>query len=148
MWDVNSLTRDQTCTPCIGVRSLNSWITREVSPICIVICFLAQPIPRKVGVCLTEPISEVRSLLIFKWELMFSLSLLPVPEVIWKQVKTPGEGLEILARLGVDSNSPHLSSPSLWCPLPTPKRARCWPEVSLCLPEWRSATPNFPGLYL
>ena len=78
------------------MQSLNSWITREVSPICIVICFLARPIPRKVGVCLTEPISEVRSLLIFKWELMFSLLLLPVPEVIWKQVKTPEEGLHLL----------------------------------------------------
>ena len=30
IWDPNSLTRDQTCTPCIGKRSLNSWTTREV----------------------------------------------------------------------------------------------------------------------
>ena len=30
MWDLNSLTRDWTCTPCIGRRSLNHWIAREV----------------------------------------------------------------------------------------------------------------------
>ena len=108
--------------PC---RVLNHWTARGVSPICLLICFLARPIPRKVGVCLTEPSSKVRSRLIFKWELMFSLLLLPVPEVIWKQVKTPGEGLEILARLGVDSNSPHLPSPALWTPFPTLQRASC-----------------------
>ena len=30
MWDLSSLTRDQTCTPCIGRRSLNHWTAREV----------------------------------------------------------------------------------------------------------------------
>ena len=102
------------------MQNLNRCTTREVSPICLLICFLTWPIPRKVGVCLTEPISKVRSPLIFKWELMFSLLLLPVPEVIWKLVKTPGEGLDILARLAVDSNSPHLPSPPLWAPPPYP----------------------------
>lgn len=27
----SSLTRDQTCTPCIGRQNLNLWATREVS---------------------------------------------------------------------------------------------------------------------
>ena len=26
MWDLSYLTRDQTCTPCIGRRSLNHWM--------------------------------------------------------------------------------------------------------------------------
>ena len=30
MWDLSSLMRDQTRTPCIGRQSLNHWITREV----------------------------------------------------------------------------------------------------------------------
>ena len=30
MWDLNSLTRDRTCTSCIGRQSLNHWTTREV----------------------------------------------------------------------------------------------------------------------
>ena len=30
MWDLSSLTRDRTCTPCIGRWSLNHWTTREV----------------------------------------------------------------------------------------------------------------------
>ena len=30
MWDLSSLTRDRTCTPCTGRRSLNHWIIREV----------------------------------------------------------------------------------------------------------------------
>ena len=29
MWDLSSLTRDRTCTPCAGRRSLNHWPTRE-----------------------------------------------------------------------------------------------------------------------
>ena len=29
-WDLSSLTRDRTCTPCFGRRSLNHWTTREV----------------------------------------------------------------------------------------------------------------------
>ena len=29
-WDLSSLTRGGTCTPCIGRRSLNHWTTREV----------------------------------------------------------------------------------------------------------------------
>ena len=30
MWDLSSLTRDRTCTPCIGRRSLNHPTAREV----------------------------------------------------------------------------------------------------------------------
>ena len=30
MWDLSSLTRDRTRTPCIGRRSLNHWTAREV----------------------------------------------------------------------------------------------------------------------
>ena len=30
MWDLSSLTRDGTCTLCIGRQSLNHWTTREV----------------------------------------------------------------------------------------------------------------------
>ena len=35
MWDLSSLTRDQTCTPCIGRWSLNHWTTREVPRGCV-----------------------------------------------------------------------------------------------------------------
>ena len=31
MWDLSSLTRDWTCTPCVGRQSLNHWTTSEVS---------------------------------------------------------------------------------------------------------------------
>ena len=30
MWDLSSLTRDQTRTPCVGRQSLNHWTVREV----------------------------------------------------------------------------------------------------------------------
>ena len=30
MWNLSSLTKDWTCTPCIGKRSLNHWAAREV----------------------------------------------------------------------------------------------------------------------
>ena len=30
MWDLGSLTRDQTCVPCIGRQIFNHWTTREV----------------------------------------------------------------------------------------------------------------------
>ena len=30
MWDLSFLARDQTCTPCIGERSLNYWTAREI----------------------------------------------------------------------------------------------------------------------
>ena len=30
MWDLSSLTRDQTHVPCIGRQILNHWTTREV----------------------------------------------------------------------------------------------------------------------
>ena len=30
-WALSSLTRDQTCAPCIGKQSFNHWTTREVS---------------------------------------------------------------------------------------------------------------------
>ena len=30
MWDWSSLTRNQTCTPCIGWQNFNHWATREV----------------------------------------------------------------------------------------------------------------------
>ena len=32
MWDLSSLTRDQTCVSCIGRWILNQWTTREVQP--------------------------------------------------------------------------------------------------------------------
>ena len=32
MWYLSSLTRNQTCAPCIGRWSLNQWTTREVPP--------------------------------------------------------------------------------------------------------------------
>ena len=32
VWDLSSLTRDQTHVPCIGRQTLNHWITREVFP--------------------------------------------------------------------------------------------------------------------
>ena len=35
MWDLSSLTRDWTCTPCIGRRSLNHWTAREVTRVSI-----------------------------------------------------------------------------------------------------------------
>ena len=36
MWDLSSLTRDQTCVPCIGRRILYHWTTREV-PLALVL---------------------------------------------------------------------------------------------------------------
>lgn len=33
MWDLSFLTRDRTCTPCIGRQNLNHWTVREV-PTC------------------------------------------------------------------------------------------------------------------
>ena len=38
MWDLNSLTRDPTRTPCIGRRSLNHWTAREVPPPTFELC--------------------------------------------------------------------------------------------------------------
>ena len=32
MWDLSSLTRDRTHTPCIERQSVNHWTAREVSP--------------------------------------------------------------------------------------------------------------------
>ena len=40
MCDLGSLTKDQTCTLCIGRRSLNHWTTREVSSILFLIWFV------------------------------------------------------------------------------------------------------------
>ena len=37
MWDLYSPTRDQTCIPCIGWRSLNHWTTRK-APILLSYC--------------------------------------------------------------------------------------------------------------
>ena len=34
MWDLSSLIRDRTHTPCIGRRSPNHWTTRKVSSLC------------------------------------------------------------------------------------------------------------------
>ena len=31
MWDLSSLTRDQTCASCLARLSLNCWTSREVS---------------------------------------------------------------------------------------------------------------------
>ena len=46
MWDLSFLTRDWTCTLCIGKWSLNHWTTREV-PLCwalliVFVCILLQ----------------------------------------------------------------------------------------------------------
>ena len=30
MWDLSSITRDITCTPCLGKQSCNHWTTREI----------------------------------------------------------------------------------------------------------------------
>ena len=30
MWDLGSLSRDRTCTPCVGRQCLNHWTTREI----------------------------------------------------------------------------------------------------------------------
>ena len=43
MWNLSSLIRDQTCTPCIGRRSLNHWIAksdqiRSVAQSCPTLC--------------------------------------------------------------------------------------------------------------
>ena len=38
MWNLSSPTRDGTCIPCIGRRSLNHWTTREVPPATVVHC--------------------------------------------------------------------------------------------------------------
>ena len=40
MWDLSSLSRDRTRTPCIGRRSLNHWTAREVPPIFLLISSL------------------------------------------------------------------------------------------------------------
>ena len=37
MWDLSSLTRDQTHTPVVEARSLNHWTTREV-PVMVISC--------------------------------------------------------------------------------------------------------------
>ena len=44
-WDLSSLTRDQTRTPCIGRQSLNHWTTRKVP---ILIFTLSQIILRRI----------------------------------------------------------------------------------------------------
>ena len=38
MWDLSSLTRDQTCVPWIARNILNHWITREVPRLFIWLC--------------------------------------------------------------------------------------------------------------
>ena len=53
MWNLISLTRDQTLTPSIGRQSLNHWITREVPTMLIInqcyifIFFLKLPLEYK-----------------------------------------------------------------------------------------------------
>ena len=39
MWDLSSLTRDQTHTLCIGRQSLNHWTSREVPAFVFISCF-------------------------------------------------------------------------------------------------------------
>ena len=34
-WGLKSLTRDRTCTPCIGRQRLNHWIPREVPQVTV-----------------------------------------------------------------------------------------------------------------
>ena len=41
MWDLISLTRDQTGTPCIGRRSFNNWIAKEVPTLSLIACYSA-----------------------------------------------------------------------------------------------------------
>ena len=48
LWDLNSPTRDQTHTPCIGRCGLNHWTAREVpSQPFLILCFLIY----EMGVC-------------------------------------------------------------------------------------------------
>ena len=71
MWDLSSLPRDQTRTPCIGKRSLNYWTAREV-PMCLFLkahatdCLLwgcgfavnVRPPPCHSSVCGQAPVSS------------------------------------------------------------------------------------------
>ena len=41
MWDLISLTRDQTGTPCIGRQSFNNWIAKEVPTLSLIACYSA-----------------------------------------------------------------------------------------------------------
>ena len=52
MWDLSSLTRDQTCTPCIGRRSLNHWTAREVPAFKKYIIPRGFPVAQWLRVCL------------------------------------------------------------------------------------------------
>ena len=47
MWDLSSPTRDQTRTPCIGRRSLNHWIAREVPAFAILELITKDPFLQK-----------------------------------------------------------------------------------------------------
>ena len=38
-WNLSSLTRDWTCTSCIGRQSLNHWTTKEVSLVFLLMCW-------------------------------------------------------------------------------------------------------------
>ena len=68
MWDLSSLTRDQTCTPCIGRRSLNHWTTREVPRFLFIVCyvmmifFLSEEILQLQGMLLLSSVWRVRCL--------------------------------------------------------------------------------------
>ena len=37
LWDLSSLTRDQTCVPCIGRQILNHWTSRDVPQLLLLI---------------------------------------------------------------------------------------------------------------
>ena len=43
MWDLSSLSRDWTCTPCIGRQSLNHWTTGEVALLFLILVFTLVP---------------------------------------------------------------------------------------------------------
>ena len=43
MWDLSSQTRDWTCTPCIGRRSLNHWTARQVPAVAHFLNFMCSP---------------------------------------------------------------------------------------------------------
>ena len=44
MWNLSSLTRDRTCTPCFGSWSLNHWTTREVPRLFSMLFMITAPV--------------------------------------------------------------------------------------------------------
>ena len=46
MWDLSSLSKDSTCTYCIGRWSFNHWTTREVCTLAFLTFIFIQPVLR------------------------------------------------------------------------------------------------------